>query len=90
MYILAAQDIFTLLSDPVYEGFMIEISFYEIYCGKLFDLLNGRNAVMARVDAKERVQIMGLTERACVSVEDLMNIIDYGLSSRTTGSTAAN
>jgi hypothetical protein len=55
MYILAAQDIFTLLSDPVYEGFMIEISFYEIYCGKLFDLLNGRNVVMARVDAKERV-----------------------------------
>ena len=74
----------------MYSGFTIEISFYEIYCGKLFDLLNGRNVVMARVDAKERVQIMGLTEWNCVSVEDLMNIIDYGLSSRTTGSTAAN
>jgi len=33
---------------------------------------------------------MGLTERPCHSVEELMDIIDYGLSSRTTGSTAAN
>jgi kinesin family protein 2/24 len=33
---------------------------------------------------------MGLTERPCTSVPDLMNIIDYGLSSRTTGTTAAN
>lgn len=55
MYQLAAQDIFTLLSDEAFEGFGIEISFYEIYCGKLFDLLNGRNVVTARVDAKERV-----------------------------------
>jgi len=90
MYQLAAQDIFTLLSDEAFEGFGIEISFYEIYCGKLFDLLNGRNAVTARVDAKERVQIMGLTLRPCFSTEELMMIIDYGLNERTTGSTAAN
>lgn len=44
----------------------------------------------ARSDAKERVQIMGLTQRPCFSVEELMMIIDYGLNERTTGSTAAN
>jgi kinesin family protein 2/24 len=53
MYLLAGRDIYTLLADPIYDGFTIEISFYEIYCGKLFDLLNGRNMVTARVDAKE-------------------------------------
>lgn len=45
MYLLAAQDIFSLLADSTYEGFSIRISFYEIYCGKLFDLLNERRAV---------------------------------------------
>lgn len=47
MYMCAASDIFTILSDPTYDGFQITLSFYEIYCGKLFDLLNGRNIVQA-------------------------------------------
>ena len=45
MYVLAAYDIFTLLEDPTYQGFHIGMSFYEIYCGKLFDLLNRRQEV---------------------------------------------
>ena len=90
MYLLAAQDIFTLLADPAYEGFSIRISFYEIYCGKLYDLLNERRVVQAREDAKQRVKIMGLTETNCASVHDLMNVIDYGLNARTTGTTGAN
>jgi kinesin family protein 2/24 len=52
MYMLAANDIFSLLSDNVYNGFSITLSFFEIYCGKLFDLLNSRNIVQARSDAK--------------------------------------
>ena len=40
LYLLAAYDIFTLLLN--YQGFSIWINFYEIYCGKLFDLLNER------------------------------------------------
>lgn len=52
MYLLAAYDIFTLLADHTYDGFSIRISFYEIYCGKLFDLLNERKQVLAREDAK--------------------------------------
>lgn len=90
MYLLAAYDIFTLLNDPQYQGFSIRLSFFEIYCGKLFDLLNKRNSVQARTDAKNRVQIAGLTESTCDSVEQLMEIINYGLDSRTTGNTAAN
>ena len=43
MYLLAAYDIFTLLQQPQYAGFSIWASFYEINCGKLFDLLNERN-----------------------------------------------
>lgn len=29
------------------------VSFYEIYCGKLYDLLNGRNLLFLREDAKQ-------------------------------------
>ena len=63
---------------------------YEIYCGKLFDLLNKRSVVFARCDAKERVKIMGLTEAPTVSVDEFMDVMHYGLKERTTGSTAAN
>ena len=90
MYLLAAHDIFTLLNDPTYQGFSIRLSFFEIYCGKLFDLLNNRNKVLARTDAKNRVQITGLTESSCDNVEQLMKLINYGLNARTTGTTAAN
>lgn len=90
MYVLAANDIFTLLSDDAYQGLSIEVSFYEIYCGKLHDLLNKRKIVFALADAKERVKIKGLTMQPCNNTEDLMNIINYGLQSRTTGQTGAN
>ena len=41
IYYLGAEDIFTI-RDQCYENLSISISFYEIYCGKLYDLLNGR------------------------------------------------
>jgi kinesin family protein 2/24 len=90
IYLLAANDIFTLLNDEAYEGYSIVASLYEIYCGKLHDLLNSRKEVYARCDAKQRVKIMGLTEAPCTTVEELMQVINYGLTERTTGSTAAN
>ena len=46
MYVLAAHDIFTLRQDARY--LQVSMSFYEIYCGKLFDLLNGRSVLPIR------------------------------------------
>ena len=74
----------------MYEGYTITLSLYEIYCGKLFDLLNKRKTVFARSDAKQRVKIMGLTEAPCMTVEEFMQVMNYGLTERTTGTTAAN
>jgi kinesin family protein 2/24 len=43
LYLLAAHDIFALLNHDHYSHLSVTISFYEIYCGKLFDLLNERS-----------------------------------------------
>ena len=88
LYLLAAYDIFTLLQS--YQGFSIWISFYEIYCGKLFDLLNERKILTAREDGKQNICITGLTEKNVTDLNILMQIIEYGLNSRTVGITGAN
>ena len=88
LYLLAAYDIFSLLQN--YQGFSIWISFYEIYCGKLFDLLNERKILTAREDGKQNICIAGLTEKNVVDLNILMQIIEYGLNCRTVGVTGAN
>ena len=90
MYLLAAYDIFTLLQQQQYQGFTIWASFYEIYCGKLFDLLNERNLLTAREDGKQNICIVGLTEKNVCSLNELMMLIQYGLRARTVGVTGAN
>lgn len=43
LYALAAKDIFRHLeASPSRKDLTVLISFYEIYCGQLYDLLNGR------------------------------------------------
>ena len=88
LYLLAAYDIFTLLQN--YRGYTIWVSFYEIYCGKLFDLLNERKILTAREDGKQNICIGGLTEKNAEDINILMQIIEYGLNARTVGVTGAN
>lgn len=64
IYTLAANDIFQQLPN----GMSVSVSFYEIYCGKLFDLLNDRNLLHPREDAKGQVVIAGLYETKLASV----------------------
>ncbi len=52
LYLLCAYDIFSLLEQERYNNLEVWVSFYEIYCGKLFDLLNDRNQLTAREDGK--------------------------------------
>jgi len=85
LYLLAAQDIFALLEQPAYQHLGVYISFYEIYCSKLHDLLNDRQLLHAREDAKQNVNIVGLSEKRVANVHSLMQIIDFGNSVRTTG-----
>lgn len=88
LYLLAAYDVIHLLN--AYEDLELYLSFYEIYCGKLYDLLNNKELLICREDAKQKVNIVGLTEKQMLSVEDIMITIGNGLQSRTSGCTGAN
>ncbi|XP_005491802.2 kinesin-like protein KIF24 [Zonotrichia albicollis] len=91
LYALAAQDIFRYLeASPSRKEQVVLISFYEIYCGHLYDLLNGRQRLFAREDGKHVVQIVGLREVQVDSVDELLEVILKGGKERSTGVTAVN
>ena len=90
LYLLAAYDIFNLLLLPQFKHLTVWVSFYEIYCGKLFDLLNSRKALTVREDAKQNICICGLTEKHVLNLQQLMNLIEYGIKVRKVGVTGAN
>ena len=90
LYLLSCIDIFNLLKKKEYSNLELWVSFYEIYCNKLFDLLNNKNILQAREDGKGNICIVGLIEKHTKNIEELLDIIDFGLNSRTVGITGAN
>jgi kinesin family protein 2/24 len=90
LYLLSAYDIFSFLEDERFSHLEIYSSFYEIYCGKLFDLLNERALLTAREDGKGNICIVGLTEKPVMNLQNMMNLIEFGLRARTVGVTGAN
>uniref|UniRef100_A0A8C5KGH9 Kinesin-like protein KIF24 n=1 Tax=Jaculus jaculus TaxID=51337 RepID=A0A8C5KGH9_JACJA len=91
LYALAAKDIFRQLevSQPR-KNLFVWISFYEIYCGQLYDLLNRRKRLFAREDSKHVVRIVGLRELQVDSMELLLQVILKGSKERSTGATGVN
>ncbi|NWH87895.1 KIF24 protein, partial [Aegithalos caudatus] len=91
LYALAAKDIFRHLeASPSRKDLVVVISFYEIYCGQLYDLLNRKKRVFAREDGKHVVQIVGLREVQVDSVDQLLEVILKGGKERSTGATGVN
>ncbi|XP_054254073.1 kinesin-like protein KIF24 [Indicator indicator] len=91
LYALAAKDIFRHLeASQSRKDLLVFISFYEIYCGQLYDLLNGRKRLFAREDSKHVVQIVGLREVQVNSVDLLLEVILKGGKERSTGATGVN
>lgn len=88
LYLLASEDIFKTLKNR--NDLDVWISFYEIYCGKLYDLLNDKNILFAREDAKNNVNIVGLSETKITSSSDLMEYISYGTCARVTSQNGTN
>ncbi|KAL1340547.1 hypothetical protein HN51_026904 [Arachis hypogaea] len=87
----ASRDILRLMHHTYKnQGFQLFVSFFEIYGGKLFDLLNDRKKLCMREDGKQQVCIVGLQEYQVSDVEMIKELIDQGNATRSTGTTGAN
>ena len=83
-------DNFAEIKKILKKNFKFYISFFEIYSGRLYDLLNNRNKVMALEDKNQKVQIYGLTEKEVFTPKDMQEIVDYANAMRTTHNTVTN
>lgn len=94
---MVADDIFTILSDNVLEkkgcscdNTTISIAIFEIYGGRIQDLLNKRNRLKVLEDGKGEVVISGLEEFEASTPTELLALIEKGQTNRTTHATEAN
>jgi len=92
IYALAARDVFKYLKSPKYKNNNLQVScsFFEIYSGKVFDLLSGKSKLRVLEDGKQQVVVVGLTESEVDCVEDVLKLITHGNNLRTSGQTSAN
>merc|ERR1719341_2772410 len=92
IYAFATRDVFKLLKSPKYKQLNVGVccSYFEIYSGKVFDLLSGKSKLRVLEDGKQQVVIVGLTEKEVDCVEDVLKLITHGNNIRTSGQTSAN
>ncbi|XP_019956613.1 kinesin-like protein KIF2A isoform X3 [Paralichthys olivaceus] len=92
IYALAARDVFLMLKKPNYKKLDLQVyaTFFEIYSGKVFDLLNRKAKLRVLEDGKQQVQVLGLQEKEVKCTEDVLKLIEVGNSCRTSGQTSAN
>ncbi|XP_059709941.1 kinesin-like protein KIF2C isoform X2 [Haemorhous mexicanus] len=92
IYAYASQDVFLLLNQPRYRNQNLEVyvTFFEIYNGKVFDLLNKKAKLRVLEDGKQQVQVVGLQEKPVSCAEDVIRMISMGSACRTSGQTFAN
>ncbi|KAK1387584.1 hypothetical protein POM88_015762 [Heracleum sosnowskyi] len=88
----AADGLVRILHQPPYrsQGFKLWLSYFEIYGGKLFDLLSDRKKLCMREDGRQQVCIVGLQEFEILDVQIVKEYIERGNATRSTGSTGAN
>eukprot|EP00049_Salpingoeca_infusionum_P016236 m.329650 g.329650 ORF g.329650 m.329650 type:complete len:714 (-) comp16039_c0_seq1:128-2269(-) len=91
IYALAAKDVFHLnRTKHKALNLVVSISFFEIYGGKVFDLLNKQKRLRVLEDGKNQVQVVGLSEKAVETIEEVETLLAIGTRARATGSTSAN
>lgn len=92
----AARDVLDALTRPSTADhddrsrLQLWVSAFEIYGGRVFDLLNGRRKLRVLEDSKSQICIVGLKE-FCVSDGDSFDrLVEHSAKARCVGSTGAN
>jgi kinesin family protein 2/24 len=60
------------------RNFTVTVSMYEIYGGKLYDLLNDHYELKLREDKNNTIQIAGLKEQFVDTDEQILQLITQG------------
>jgi kinesin family protein 2/24 len=80
----------SLFYSPQAERFDFYVSFFEIYGGRLYDLLNNRNKLSVLEDKNQKVQIFGLEELQVINSDEMRTVIEAANAMRTTHNTVTN
>lgn len=86
LYLMTVEDIFArkMPHQKVY------VSFYEIYCSQLYDLLHERAKLVLREDGNSNINVVGIMTIEVASADELLQCIDKGNEQRITSTTSAN
>jgi len=98
VYLLGAYEIFQRLqagggslgNDAGDGGLAVSLSMYEIKGQKLHDLLNSGSDLTALEDGNGVLQLVGLTQVVCPTLEEFLEVSNAGRSTRSTAATGAN
>ncbi|KAK2178304.1 hypothetical protein NP493_548g00029 [Ridgeia piscesae] len=91
IYALSARDVFKLMATKYKKSDLVaSASFFEIYSGKVFDLMNKKQKLRVLEDGRQQVQVVGLKEETVTCVDDVLTLIQHGNNARTSGQTSAN
>uniref|UniRef100_A0A674MHS3 Kinesin-like protein n=1 Tax=Takifugu rubripes TaxID=31033 RepID=A0A674MHS3_TAKRU len=92
IYAFAALEVFALLNHRRFSNLdlSVYVSFFEIYNGKVYDLLNKKAKLRVLEDERQQVQVVGLEEVCVSTAEDVVKLIQLGSACRTSGQTSAN
>eukprot|EP01054_Gregarina_sp_Poly1_P009014 Gregarina_sp_Poly_1__9013@NODE_549_length_7567_cov_138_260133_g171_i1_p3_GENE_NODE_549_length_7567_cov_138_260133_g171_i1NODE_549_length_7567_cov_138_260133_g171_i1_p3_ORF_typecomplete_len564_score71_86Kinesin/PF00225_23/1_3e82Kinesin/PF00225_23/2_5e03Microtub_bd/PF16796_5/2_3e16DUF87/PF01935_17/0_18ResIII/PF04851_15/0_43ResIII/PF04851_15/2_4e03_NODE_549_length_7567_cov_138_260133_g171_i158397530 len=87
----AAMDLITWIQKPQWQNFGLYCSFFEIYCNKVYDLLNGRKPVRAlETRTADGVVVKDLSVIQADSVPSMIKIMETGLAERVVGKNSRN
>jgi kinesin family protein 2/24 len=87
----AAREILDrLAAEAVYAPLQLCVSYFEIYGGRVFDLLSERRKLCIRESGNGEIVVVGLREYPVADVNGVTSLIDHGQAARSTGSTGAN
>ncbi|TPX49134.1 hypothetical protein SeLEV6574_g01646 [Synchytrium endobioticum] len=93
IYDYATRDLFKMLKPQkgtATDTFALEVQFFEIYGGRVFDLLANKSRVEILEDAKGNARLVGLTSVPAGTPDELRRLVASGSAERTTGATDAN
>jgi kinesin family protein 2/24 len=86
LYLMTVEDIFAR-KQPHHK---VYVSFYEIYCSQLYDLLHERAKLVLREDANSNINVVGIMTIEVANPDELLQCIDKGNEQRITSTTSAN